>query len=75
MFCTHRDRQEREEAEREGRTVKEEELDNVNMSNPFQPINNVVTEVSHHSVSFIHMLGEIIQKSECKYSHYMKIPE
>lgn len=39
-----RDRQEREEAEREGRTVKEEELDNVNMSNPFQPINNVVTE-------------------------------
>ncbi|XP_056314135.1 ADP-ribosylation factor-like protein 13B isoform X1 [Danio aesculapii] len=39
-----RDRQEREEAEREGRTLKEEELDELNMSNPFQPINNVVTE-------------------------------
>ncbi|ROL42618.1 tRNA (cytosine(34)-C(5))-methyltransferase, mitochondrial [Anabarilius grahami] len=39
-----RDKQEREEAEREGRTLKEEELDDVNMPNPFQPINNVVTE-------------------------------
>ncbi|XP_051745349.1 ADP-ribosylation factor-like protein 13B isoform X3 [Ctenopharyngodon idella] len=39
-----RDKQEREEAEREGRTLKEDELDDVNMPNPFQPINNVVTE-------------------------------
>ncbi|XP_056110405.1 ADP-ribosylation factor-like protein 13B isoform X3 [Rhinichthys klamathensis goyatoka] len=39
-----RDRQEREEAEREGRTLKEDELDDANMPNPFQPINNVVTE-------------------------------
>ncbi|XP_057186603.1 ADP-ribosylation factor-like protein 13B isoform X2 [Triplophysa rosa] len=38
-----RDRQEREEVEREGRVVKEEEPDD-NMANPFQPINNVVTE-------------------------------
>ncbi|KAA0722233.1 ADP-ribosylation factor-like protein 13B [Triplophysa tibetana] len=38
-----RDRQEREEVEQEGRVVKEEELDD-NMDNPFQPINNVVTE-------------------------------
>ncbi|XP_039505453.1 ADP-ribosylation factor-like protein 13B [Pimephales promelas] len=40
-----RDRQEREEAEREGRTLKEDEVDDVNMPNPFQPINNVLTEV------------------------------
>ncbi|XP_043105120.1 ADP-ribosylation factor-like protein 13B isoform X5 [Puntigrus tetrazona] len=39
-----RDRQEREEAEREGRTLKEDDLDDVDMPNPFQPINNVVTE-------------------------------
>uniref|UniRef100_A0A9J7ZEN7 ADP-ribosylation factor-like 13b n=1 Tax=Cyprinus carpio carpio TaxID=630221 RepID=A0A9J7ZEN7_CYPCA len=39
-----RDRQEREETEQEGRTLKEEELDDVNMLNPFQPINNVVNE-------------------------------
>ncbi|XP_067297501.1 ADP-ribosylation factor-like protein 13B isoform X2 [Pseudorasbora parva] len=39
-----RDRQEREEAEREGRTLKDDELDEVNMPNPFQPINNVVSE-------------------------------
>ncbi|XDV26339.1 hypothetical protein PO909_030085 [Leuciscus waleckii] len=37
-------RHEREEAEREGRTLKEDELDDAIMPNPFQPINNVVTE-------------------------------
>lgn len=44
MFFNDRDRQEREEAEREGRTLKEEDLDNVDMPNPFQPITNVVSE-------------------------------
>ncbi|XP_030636637.1 ADP-ribosylation factor-like protein 13B [Chanos chanos] len=39
-----RDRQEREEAEREGRQVQEEEPDDGNISSPFQPISNVVTE-------------------------------
>ncbi|XP_077102932.1 ADP-ribosylation factor-like protein 13B isoform X5 [Siphateles boraxobius] len=39
-----RDRQEREEAGKEGRTLKEDELDDANMPNPFQPINNVVSE-------------------------------
>lgn len=48
MFFTDRDRQEREEAEREGRTLKEEDLDDVNIPNPFQAINNVVNEVSYH---------------------------
>lgn len=57
MFCTDRDRQEREEAEREGRTLKEDELDDANMPNPFQPINNVVTEVSCHIVSFNTQVG------------------
>ncbi|XP_051560368.1 ADP-ribosylation factor-like protein 13B isoform X2 [Myxocyprinus asiaticus] len=37
-------REERDVQEREGRTVKEEELEEFNMANPFQPINNVVTE-------------------------------
>lgn len=57
MFCTDRDKQEREEAEREGRTLKEDELDDVNMPNPFQPINSVVTEVSCHIVSFNAQVG------------------
>ncbi|XP_019746248.1 ADP-ribosylation factor-like protein 13B isoform X4 [Hippocampus comes] len=39
-----RERQEREEAEREGRQVCEEEPDEENMANPFQPIENVITE-------------------------------
>lgn len=37
--------------EREGRVVKEEEPDD-NMANPFQPINNVVTEVGYHRVTY-----------------------
>ncbi len=60
MFFNDRDRQEREEAEREGRTLKEEDLDNVDMPNPFQPITNVVSEVSYHYVSFKYKLDEII---------------
>ncbi|XP_055061193.1 ADP-ribosylation factor-like protein 13B isoform X4 [Misgurnus anguillicaudatus] len=39
-----RDRQEREEVEQEGIVLKDEVLDDINMTNPFQPINNVVTE-------------------------------
>ncbi|XP_062383935.1 ADP-ribosylation factor-like protein 13B isoform X1 [Sardina pilchardus] len=39
-----RAREEREEAEREGRPLEEEEPDEANMSSPFQPITNVVTE-------------------------------
>ncbi|XP_077402115.1 ADP-ribosylation factor-like protein 13B isoform X2 [Vanacampus margaritifer] len=39
-----RERQEREEAEREGRQICGEEPDEVNMLNPFQPIENVITE-------------------------------
>ncbi|TRY77507.1 hypothetical protein DNTS_035097 [Danionella cerebrum] len=42
-----RDRQEREEAEQEGRTVEDEEADESNMVNPFQPINNVLSENEH----------------------------
>lgn len=61
MFFTDRDRQEREEAEREGRTLKEEDLDDVDMPNPFQPITNVVSEVSYHNVSFKYNLDEIIK--------------
>ncbi|XP_073719637.1 ADP-ribosylation factor-like protein 13B isoform X13 [Misgurnus anguillicaudatus] len=38
------DRQEREEVEQEGIVLKDEVLDDINMTNPFQPINNVVTE-------------------------------
>ncbi len=60
MFFTDRDRQEREEAEREGRTLKEEDLDDVDMPSPFQPITNVVSEVSYHNVSFKYKLDEII---------------
>lgn len=41
----HRDRLEREEAEQEGRQIQEEELDDENIQNPFQPINNVISEV------------------------------
>ncbi|KAG1937759.1 ADP-ribosylation factor-like protein 13B [Pimephales promelas] len=61
-----RDRQEREEAEREGRTLKEDEVDDVNMPNPFQPINNVLTEpaslllwADRHilSIRAVHILG------------------
>lgn len=40
-----RERQEREEAEREGRQVQEEEPDDENAPSPFQPIGNVVSEV------------------------------
>lgn len=40
-----RERQEREEAEREGRQVQEEEPDDENVPSPFQPIGNVVSEV------------------------------
>ncbi|XP_048091634.1 ADP-ribosylation factor-like protein 13B [Alosa alosa] len=39
-----RARQEREEAEREGRPLEEEEPDEANMPSPFQPITNVITE-------------------------------
>ncbi|XP_054632649.1 ADP-ribosylation factor-like protein 13B isoform X2 [Dunckerocampus dactyliophorus] len=39
-----RERQEREEAEREGRPICEEEPVEENMPNPFQPIENVITE-------------------------------
>ncbi|XP_064167954.1 ADP-ribosylation factor-like protein 13B isoform X2 [Anguilla rostrata] len=39
-----REQREKEEAEREGRTLQEEEPDDVNMANPFQPISNVITE-------------------------------
>ncbi|XP_028837401.1 ADP-ribosylation factor-like protein 13B isoform X3 [Denticeps clupeoides] len=39
-----RDRLEREEAEREGRPIQEEDAENINMSNPFQPISTVITE-------------------------------
>lgn len=42
-----RERQEREEAEREGRQVQEEEPDDENAPSPFQPIGNVVSEVCH----------------------------
>ncbi|TKS66516.1 ADP-ribosylation factor-like protein 13B [Collichthys lucidus] len=45
-----RDRQEREEAEREGRPIPEDEPDDENMPSPFQPINNVITEV--HELAF-----------------------
>lgn len=41
-----RDRQEREEAEKAGKQVKEEETEDADMSNPFQPINHIVAEVS-----------------------------
>lgn len=40
-----RERQEREEAEREGRQVQEEEPDDENVPSPFQPIGNVVSKV------------------------------
>lgn len=40
-----RERQEREEAEREGRQIQEEEPDDENMPSPFQPIGNVISEV------------------------------
>lgn len=53
VLYSYRDRQEREEVEREGRVVKEEELDD-NMDNPFQPINNVVTEVGYHKAHFFY---------------------
>ncbi|KAJ8350648.1 hypothetical protein SKAU_G00257780 [Synaphobranchus kaupii] len=39
-----REKKEREEAELEGRTLQEEEPDDVNMANPFQPIGSVITE-------------------------------
>ncbi|XP_061627732.1 ADP-ribosylation factor-like protein 13B isoform X2 [Phyllopteryx taeniolatus] len=39
-----RERQEREEAEREGRQICEDEPDEENMPNPFQPIENVISE-------------------------------
>ncbi|XP_073670343.1 ADP-ribosylation factor-like protein 13B isoform X2 [Paramisgurnus dabryanus] len=39
-----RDRQEREEAEQEAIVLKDEVLDDINITNPFQPINNVVTQ-------------------------------
>ncbi|KAL2087387.1 hypothetical protein ACEWY4_016215 [Coilia grayii] len=39
-----RARLEREEAEREGRPLQEEESEDANMSSPFQPITNVITE-------------------------------
>ncbi|KAJ0009373.1 hypothetical protein NQD34_001075 [Periophthalmus magnuspinnatus] len=38
------ERQEREEAEREGRQLQEDDLDEDNIPNPFQPIENIVTE-------------------------------
>lgn len=41
----YRERQEREEAEREGRQVQEEEPDDENAPSPFQPIGDVVSEV------------------------------
>ncbi|MBN3297176.1 AR13B protein, partial [Amia calva] len=39
-----REQREREEAEREGRVVPEEEVEDGTMSNPFQPINDVINE-------------------------------
>lgn len=39
-----RERQEREEAEREGRQLQDEELLEDNISSPFQPISNMITE-------------------------------
>lgn len=48
--CVHRDRQEREEAERDGRPIPEDEPDDENMPSPFQPINSVITEV--HELAF-----------------------
>ncbi|XP_068446831.1 ADP-ribosylation factor-like protein 13B isoform X2 [Clinocottus analis] len=39
-----RDQQEREEAELEGRQIQEEELDDGDISSPFQPISNLISE-------------------------------
>ncbi len=44
-LSVHRERQEREEAEREGRNIQEEEPEGENMPNPFQPIGSVICEV------------------------------
>lgn len=41
----HREREEREEAEREGRQMVEEELEDENIPSPFQPISSVISEV------------------------------
>lgn len=43
-------RREREEAEQEGRPIQEEEHDDENIQSPFQPIENVISEVSCHCV-------------------------
>lgn len=44
-YFVHRERKEREEAEREGRPIQEEEPDDENMPSPFQPIGNLISEV------------------------------
>lgn len=51
-----RERQEREEAEREGRQVQEEEPDDENAASPFQPIGNIVSEVHRHFQSELSQL-------------------
>lgn len=45
MLPVLRERQEREEAEREGRPIQEEEPEEENMHSPFQPISNVISVV------------------------------
>ena len=49
FFSVHRERQEREEAEREGRTIQEEEASDENIQSPFQPIGTVISKVHNHS--------------------------
>lgn len=52
----YRERQEREEAEKAGRQIKEESED-ADMTNPFQPINHIVAEVSALLVSIVDNLN------------------
>jgi len=44
-LCVDRERQEREEAEREGRPFQEEEPDDEIIKSPFQPIAKVISKV------------------------------